>query len=327
MSRSATIPARPIHRLALLGTLALAVTLAACQDALPPLAPTDAAQAAKGGPGKPGSGEAVLFSGTRDGNADIYRMNPDGSNVRRLTTDTLNDEFPDFAPDGRTFVWARVNSAGLGELFTANADGSKQTPLTNMGTTVLHPRYSPDGTKIAFVAFSTDGGQHDIYTVNADGTGLHRLTYETSLDLSPSWSPDGTQIAFESNRSGLPLIHVMNADGLNTRQLEGCFNGACGEPAWSPDGEWIAMTVPGGAIRALNIAGKFSTPVGPLFPNGVSQHPTWSKDGTRVLFASTRGIEGTFELYAGIPGTSDPTTVRRLTVFSPGQALSPSYSH
>jgi Tol biopolymer transport system component len=329
MSRSTTLRASSIRRSAALGAVAIAATLSACQDDAPsPLAPVTHAFAAKGGTsGKPGSGETVLFSGFKDGNFDIFSMNPDGSNVMRLTTDTTDDVYPDFARDNRKFVWARTGAGGIGELYTANADGSKPTPLTNLGMVVMEPRYSPDGTKVAFVAFSTDNGKHDVYTINADGTGLKRLTYETSGEFSPTWSPDGSQIAFQSDRSGIPSIYVMNADGLNVRFLDACDGEPCRGPAWSPDGAWIAMSVAEVKIRAFHLERRFSVPVGPIIADRASRYPAWSKDGTQVLFASTRGLEGTYEIYTGTPGTLDPTTVRRLTLFSPGFATTPAYSH
>jgi dipeptidyl aminopeptidase/acylaminoacyl peptidase len=119
------------RRALLLGAVAAAGILAmdACSDA--PSATSPDLRGAKGGTGKPGSAETVLFTGTRNGNMDIYAMNPDGSNVRRLTTDTAADVAPDFAPDNRKFVFARSSAASLSELYTANADGSKQTKLTS----------------------------------------------------------------------------------------------------------------------------------------------------------------------------------------------------
>jgi TolB protein len=328
MSRFTSIPTYSIRRPLTVGLLALSTAaLSGCQDDAPlPLAPTSHALASKGGTaGKPGSGEAVAFAGTKDGNLDIYIMKPDGANVVRITTDAADDYYPDFAPDNRSLVWVRSGPGGIGELFTGNVDGSKQAPLTNLGTSVLMPRYSPDGTRIAFVATSNDNGGRDIYTINADGTGLKRLTYENSEELSPTWSPDGTRIAFESIRDGFEAIFVMNADGLNVRPIV-CDFGGCGEPAWSPDGNYIAVTGPGGSIHAVNVVSQISTPVGPLVTSGDSYHPTWSKDGTQVLFSSSRGIEGTYEIYTSPPGTTDPTTVRRLTVFSPGDAQTPAYS-
>ena len=320
-----TIASRPVA----VGILTLGVALGACQDeSALPLAPAPRAFAAKGG-NKPGSAESVIFAGRNGTRYHIYSMNPDGSNVRQLTTDSTSDDFPDFAPDNRKFVFIRYLSASQSELFTANADGTKQAQLTTMGTYVMQPRYSPDGSKIAFVAYSSDNGRFDIYTINADGSGLKRLTYEDSQDQSPAWSPDGQQIAFDSDRGspGLPFVYLMNADGLNVRLLPGNNAGSISQPAWSPDGTRIAVAGPGGALFVSRLETQTMAPIGPLFTNGESEHPTWSKDSKLVLFSSSRGIEGTYEIYSSPPGSIDPTLVRRLTVFSPNEAVRPSYSH
>jgi len=319
-----TIGRRPIA----VGILALGAALGACQDdSALPLAPPSHALATKGG--NKGSGESVLFVGNTNGRQHIYSMNPDGSNVQQLTADSSSDDNPDFAPDNRKFVFIRYRGIGLSELFTANADGTKPAQLTTMGTYVMQPRYSPDGSKIAFVAYSSDNGGFDIYSINSDGTGLKRLTYETSLDKSPTWSPDGQQIAFDSDRAnpGCPFVYVMNADGLNVRLLPGNDAGCISEPAWSPDGAQIAVAGPGGALFVVRVVTQTMAPIGPLFTDRESEHPTWSKDSKLVLFASSRGMEGTYEIYSSPPGSTDPTLVRRLTIFSPNDALRPSYSH
>ena len=327
-----------IRRVAAIGTLTLVSALGACQDDAPsPVAPASDPVAAKTGAGKGSTIETVLLTGTRNGNADIYAMNPDGSNIRRITTDTLADRSPSFAPGNRRIVWVRVSDKGS-QLFTANPDGSKETPLTPLQPEVAvnNPRYSPDGTKIAFEMTARDSAgpvkgaiNTDIYVINADGSGLTRLTYETSEDRQPAWSPDGQTIAFASDRyvSGYMSIYAMTAGGLNVRNLIGCDQN-CLEPEYSPDGTKVAFaSAADGMIEVLTVVGAPSVVgVGPRPDAGASRHPTWSKDGSRVLFASDRGFERTMELYAGTPGSSDPASVRRLTVFSPDVAESPSHS-
>jgi Tol biopolymer transport system component len=318
----------------LVGSIALAaVTLTACQDASSPVAPASGVRTAKGSAGKPGTTETVLFSGRKNANRDIYAMNPDGSNVRRLTSDTARDVWPDFAPDNRKFVWVRYSDPEHARLFTANADGSKPTPLPTVGENIRDPRYSPDGTKIAFTATVNvpipGGGLNnaDVYVINADGTGLKRLTYEQSQELSPTWSPDGQTIAFVSTRLGTRSLFVMNADGLNVRLLLDCVTG-CAQPAYSPEGHRLAFADDTDhVIRVIDLDSEnLPVAVGPAIDRR-SEHPTWTKDGSQILFGSNRGIEGTMELYAGTPGQTQDYTVRRLTVFSPGEAEMPSYSH
>ena len=332
-----TLTTRKILPVVFLATAALA----ACQDE-PPTAPAPAdALAAKTGAGKPSAVETVVFSAyVGESRQDIYAMNPDGSNVRRITTDTAPDLEPDFAPGNRKIVWTRGDGLAA-RLYTANPDGTKQTPLTPLGVPASGARFSPDGTRIAFVGVVTDSTNptspatySEIFVINADGTGLKRLTYDRddTEDSRPTWSPDGTKLAFASTRGGAAdaSIYEMTADGLDLHLLRSCA-AACDYPAYSPDGTRIAFAnYADGTITVRTIASGAETAVGPGF-EGLPEHsdqPAWTKDGAQVLFTSNRGTEGTYELYVGKP--NDPgsiSTVRRLTVFSPGQAFGPAYSH
>ena len=314
--------------------LAGVAAITACQDDHIPVAPVVGGPLmAKTGAGKPSTAETVLFSGKAATGIDIFAMNPDGTNVRRLTTDTLVDVSPSFSPDNRKIVWVR-NAENETWLLTANPDGTKETVLLSGGALIDNPRYSPDGTKIAFEMTAEDSTttaddvNTDIFVINADGSGLTRITYHGAEDRQPAWSPDGKTIAFVSNRDGgYASIFTMTAGGLNVQPLVSCSPN-CFEPEYSPDGRKLAFgSVLTGEIIVLDIAAKQTVGVGPTPPKGVSRHPTWTRDGTRVVFASDRGAEGTMELYVGTPGATDTESVRRLTLFSPGSARSPSFSH
>ena len=100
-----TRPSIALRAILLIGSAALA----ACQDDAPsPIAPPSKASAAKSGTsGKPGSVEQVVFTGDRDGNVDIYIMNADGTNLRRVTTDSSRDEQAAFSPDNKRIVYVR----------------------------------------------------------------------------------------------------------------------------------------------------------------------------------------------------------------------------
>lgn len=338
MSRFARIVPRSIGKPVMLGALGLVAALAACQDDTPsPVAPPSGPLAARTGAGKPSTVETVVFAASEGGVSDIYSMSPDGTNIRRLTSDTTTEDVsPSFSPDNRKVVFVRRAGEGPSQLFTMNPDGTKQTALTPIAwnTFLDNPHYSPDGTKIVFQMTTLDpSGQgnenSDIYVINADGTGLTRLTYELAEDAEPAWSPDGKTIAFMSNRlaGDYFALYTMNAGGLDVRLIAACGTD-CLEPEFSPDGLSIAYASPAnGRITVVNIATKYTFGVGPVWDLGESRHPTWSRDGTRVVFASDRGAEHRMELYSGIPANIDATSVRRLTVFSPGRAFAPSYSH
>src|SRR5215213_2915255 len=179
----------------LVASLALVVMLASC-----------AAQ--KGGTGrtKPASfshNGKIAFArlDNQVGEFDIFVMEPDGSGVRKLATKPVQDNFPDWSPNGKRLAFEA--SEGLDDfnidLYIMNADGSGVKRITKEPTLDRMPSFSPDGMRIAFLrgrwkpfAEENTGG---IYTIRADGTDLRQLT-DNARDEYPAWSPDGKTIAF-----------------------------------------------------------------------------------------------------------------------------------
>lgn len=226
-------------------------------------------------------GTKIVFLSFRDGNGEIYIMNPDGSRQIRLTNNPASDNWPAWSPDGTKIAFTSDRDGNY-EIYVMNADGSGQTRLTNNPMTDYSPSWSPDGTKIAFTR-RTSGTSGAIFFMNPDGSGqIPIINTASEIDDCVDWSPDGTRIAFQkliaipgSNSYG--EIFTANANG--TGQLNISNNPAndyC--PSWSPDGTKIAFatTRDGGVseIYIMNADGSGPTNItNTLYPNAFN--PDW----------------------------------------------------
>jgi len=263
----------------------------------------------------PGANGKIAFYTSRDGNAEIYVMNADGSGQTRLTNDPRGDTEPVWSPDG-TKIASQVNLGPDAEIFVMNADGSGDVNITNSPATVdLRPSWSPDGTKIVFVSRPSVGGNNDIWVMNADGSGKDQLTTDPGSDLEPVWSPDGTRIAFESDRTGNAEIFVMNADGSGQTNITN-DPGPDGAASWSPHGTRIAFQSDRTGNRdvwVMNADGSDQVNITNT-PDDESA-PAWSPDGTRLLFQADGG-DGTDEIFVMNADGSGRTNLSNFPGFS-----------
>jgi Tol biopolymer transport system component len=235
----------------------------------------------------------IAFQSDRDGNYEIYVMNPDGTGQTRLTNNNYDDGAPAWSPDG-TKIAFHTNRDGNHEIYTMNTDGSGQTRLTNNNYNDEWPSWSPDGTKIIF---SRDlGGNWEIYVMNADGSGETRLTNNNGpWDIGAHWSPDGTRIVFLSHRDGDSDVYLMNPDGSGQTILTN--NNYDEELAtWSPDGTKIVFASSRDGNYEIYVMNADGSGQMRLTNNSyVDAHNSWSPDGTKIVFLSDR--DGNREIY------------------------------
>ena len=170
----------------------------------------------------------IAFESNRDGDFEIYVMDADGGNPRRLTNNPAKDYAPSWSPDGThiAFESYRDNDKGHNiEIYVMDADGSNLQRLTNNLTEDKDPAWSPDGERIVFRARRDGhvenkfGITYEIYVMDADGGNQQKLTNNRGWDWDPVWSPDSERIAFTSDRDGNSEIYVMDADGGNLQNL------------------------------------------------------------------------------------------------------------
>jgi Tol biopolymer transport system component len=185
------------------------------------------------------SGGEILFYAEPDGNPDIYVINADRSDLRRLTDHPAFDVAPAGSPDGTIAFLSDRDDPASGECFpdcnfeiyVMDANGDHLRRLTHTPVGESHIDWSPDGTQIAYM--SRVGSTMQIFVVQRDGTGSVQLTDEGRINEDPLWSADGTQIVFQSNRDGNFEIYVMNADGSDQQRITHNRHGDFW-PSWCP---------------------------------------------------------------------------------------------
>ncbi len=194
----------------------------------------------EGGPAWSPDGTKIAFASNLNNKSagylnDIYVMDADGSNPKRLTNNDYREQFVgSWSPDGAKMVLSCLPPASY-DVCTMDAEGSNLTQLTTKSG-YEEPNWSPDGTKIAFT------GSGGIHTMNPDGSNQTRVTAGGDQG---DWSPDGTKIAYTRYPSGQSHsdIYIANADGSNPVNLTARISNTSNEavPAWSPDGTQIAF--------------------------------------------------------------------------------------
>ena len=216
---------------------------------------------------------------------EIFVMNDDGTQVRRLTNNRDEDGGATWSPDGEHIVFTSLRDGDF-EIFVMNADGSQVRQLTDNDDNDGNGSWSPDGERIAFK--SDRDGDDEIFVMNADGSQVRQLTDNEDKDYSTSWSPDGERIAFTSDRDGDYEIFVMNADGTQVRQLTDNEDlDVTG--VWSPDGERIAFASDRDGDLEIFVMNADGSQVRQLTDNDdMDARGYWSPDGERIVFFSDR---------------------------------------
>jgi len=249
----------------------------------------------------------IVFTSDRNGNADVYIANADGSGEKQLTKDDASDDQPVLSPDGASVVFISgrkgnndvwlVKSGGGGEKQLTKTDEDEYDPaFTNDGGSVIFTRVVNGANKIisknigsgeekelasgymgrvdsdgTLVYVSAESGDEELYV------GSKNLTDSEKSDTWPSYSPDGSKIIFTSRRGGDYDTYIMNRDGSNCKALLSSEDDE-GRAAISPDGNYIAVSVEEGAdyeILIYDINGEF---VNKLTDNEDADYePHWGK--------------------------------------------------
>jgi Tol biopolymer transport system component len=192
-------------------------------------------------------GDKVVYQSDASGDWQIWVMQIDGTDQHRLFADPgFSDRDPSWSPNGTRVVFARCRRPRQSEycdIDVVRADGSNRRRVLGGNWEHHNPRFSPDGSRIAFS--STMGGfRSAVWVVRADGTNVRRITSPTLLAFVPDWAPDGAHIVFSSHCcvSG-SNAYIVRPDGTELQRVTNAgprHNFAFAR--YSPDGSRLVLS-------------------------------------------------------------------------------------
>lgn len=271
-------------------------------------------------------GQQVIFNSDRDGNAEIYLMNVDGTGVRRLTNDPAKEAFQAFSPDGTQIVFNSNRDNEKVGIFMLNVNDS--SPPVKLSDTRFNAEIRPgcwsrDGTRIVYMS-DADGEKYNTYAMAVEPVKPNVVLGSESGDIRAAVpSPDGETFVVAAKVAEGGELRLVDVKSRNSKTLTTSENYDLA-PVWSPDGTAIAFAMKSGGNTEIFTINADGTGLQNLTQHGSRDgSPAWSSDSTKIIFSSDRNArsEGANLLLMNRDGSN----TRRLTEGT-GYEMTPSWS-
>ncbi len=211
----------------------------------------------------------------------------------RLIAHRFSDEVTKYATGTLGIATSRIafssGSGGVKEIYIADYDGKNVKQLTRHGSISITPKFSPDGTKIAYVSYKDRYPW--LYVLDVNSGAVTPLAQHVGVNIAPSWAPDSRSLAIVLSKDANLEIYRVNVDGSGLRRLTD-HKAIDTSPTFSPDGSRIAfVSERGGPPQIWVMGADGSNPRRLSMTYGKAFDPNWSPDGARIAFVSdNRGV-------------------------------------
>ena len=319
------LPQSPELRIA---ALALALAVAACNGEDSPVSPesteSPASEAVAAVSATPAllATPGILFQSSRTGGGDLYRMAPDGSGVVRVTSFAGPESSPAWSWNHQRIAMVRqrldASNVAHADIFLMNADGTGKHWARSLPSSfdILAPSWSKDGTRLALNVEISGARRLALMDVATGNMTYVNLALGGPIGGGPSFDPTGQRIVYAGQWAD--TLHMINTDGTGHKVI--VAKKTISNAHFSPDGKRIVFSHPeegtgyqiwvkslvDGTLKRLTYYGGYA--------------PTWSPDGSKIAFVSSRTGKNQIFVMPSTGGTQVRITNNTYVEYGPAWA-------